>query len=96
MDKDDTTKVADFGLSRKIVEEVYEARKVCNQLPEGQTCDMTLIIHEMLRKKGNATQQKDKATQHNSPKVVIFRRKKLPWVGFEPTTVRLLGDALTH
>ena len=33
---------------------------------------MTLIIHEMLRKKGNATQQKDKATQHNSPKVVIF------------------------
>ena len=29
---------------------------------------MTLIIHEMLRKKGNATQQKYKATQHNSPK----------------------------
>ena len=30
----------------------------------------TVIIHEMLRKtrQGNTTQQKDKATQHNSPK----------------------------
>ena len=36
MDKDDTTKVADFGLSRKTVEDVYEVRKVCNQLLEGQ------------------------------------------------------------
>ena len=38
---------------------------------------MTLIIHEMLRKtrQGNTTQQKDKATQHNSPKAVIFQRK---------------------
>ena len=48
-----------------------------------------LIIHEMLRKK-------DKATQHNSPKAVFFKEKKLPRVGLEPTTVRLLGDALTN
>ena len=36
---------------------------------ESQLVDMTLIIHEMLRKtrQGKATQQKDKATQHNSP-----------------------------
>ena len=42
-----------------------------------------LIIHEMLREKerqGNTTQQKDKATQHNSPKAVIFQRKNcLGW-----------------
>ena len=38
---------------------------------------MTSVIHEMLRKtrQGNTTQQKDKATQHNSPKAVIFQRK---------------------
>ena len=57
---------------------------------------MTLIIHEMLRKKGKATQQNDKVTQHNSPKAAIFQRKKLPQVGLEPTTVHLLGDALTN
>ena len=36
-----------------------------------------LIIQEMLRskKQGNTTQQKDKATQHNLPKAVIFQRK---------------------
>ena len=40
---------------------------------------ITLIIHEMLRKKGKAT-QKDKATQHNSLKAVIFQRKScLGW-----------------
>ena len=39
--------------------------------------DMTLIIHEMLRKTrhGNTAQQKDKATQHNSPKAGFFQRK---------------------
>ena len=49
---------------------------------------LAFIIHEMLRKErqGNTTQQKDKATQHNSPKTVIFQRKKLPWVGLKPTT----------
>ena len=52
---------------------------------------MILIIH---RKKGKATQQKDKATQHNLPKAVIFQRKKLPRVGLEPMTIRLLGVAL--
>ena len=38
---------------------------------------MTLVIHEMLRKtrQGNTTQQKDKATQHNLPKAVIFKKK---------------------
>ena len=39
-----------------------------------------LIIHEMLRKKGKATQQKDKATQHHSPKAVFFKEKScLRW-----------------
>ena len=33
-----------------------------------------LIIHEMLREKERQGQQKDKATQHNSPKAVIFQR----------------------
>ena len=34
-------------------------------------------LHEMLKKtrQGNTTQQKYKATQHNSPKAVIFQRK---------------------
>ena len=36
---------------------------------------MALIIHEMLRKmrQGNKTQQKDKATQYNLSKVLIFK-----------------------
>ena len=41
----------------------------------------------MLRKtkQGNATQQKDKATQHNSPKeAVIFKENWLPRVGLNP------------
>ena len=40
---------------------------------------MTLIIHEMLRKtrQGNTTQQKDKATQHNSPKACTCIHKFL-------------------
>ena len=42
-----------------------------------------LIIHEMLRDKdrqGNTTQQKDKATKHNSAKAVIPQRKNcLGW-----------------
>ena len=33
VDRDETTKVADFGLSRETVEEVYEVTKVCNQDP---------------------------------------------------------------
>ena len=55
MDRDDTTKVADFGLSRETVEDVYEVRKVGNQLhmctfTEGQTCNMysyTCIVYCM-------------------------------------------------
>ena len=41
------------------------------------TTYVTLIIHVMLRKtrQDNATQQKDKATQHNLPKTVIFQRE---------------------
>ena len=52
----------------------------------------------MLRKKGKAIQhnRKKQATQHNSPKAVFFKEKRLPQVGLEPTTVRLLGDALTN
>ena len=50
-----------------------------------------LIIHEMLRKKerqGNTTQPKDKATQHNLPKAVIFQRKTALGVHVEaPLTV---------
>ena len=48
---------------------------------------MTLIVHEMLRKKGKTTQL---------PKAVDFQRKKLPWVGLEPMTARFLGVALTN
>ena len=55
---------------------------------------MTLIIYEMLGKRqGNTTQQKDEAT-HNTTQLArdsYFQRKKLPRLGFEPTTVRLLG-----
>ena len=38
---------------------------------------MTLIIHGMLRntRQVNTMQQKDKATQHSSPKAVIFKEK---------------------
>ena len=49
-----------------------------------------LIIHEMLREKerqGNITQLAQGS---------YFSKKKLPQVGFEPTTVRLLGVALTN
>ena len=46
------------------------------------------------RRQGNTTQQKDKAKQHNTTQLAqdsYFQRKKLPRVGFEPTSVRLLG-----
>ena len=75
--------------------------------PGSSTIKIWLNIHihvhdnsttEMLRKKGEAmytTQQKGKATQHNSPKAVIFQRKnELPRVGFEPTTLRILATLL--
>ena len=45
------------------------------------------MLGKKAQQKDKATQQKDKATQHNSPKAVIFQRKKLPRVGFEPMTV---------
>ena len=53
MDRDDTTKVADFGLSRETVEDVYEVRKVGNQLhmcrfTEGQTCNMYSYMYSLL------------------------------------------------
>ena len=57
-----------------------------------------LIIHEMLREKerqGNTTTER----QSNTTQLAqgsYFSKKKLPWVGFEPTTVRLLGVALTN
>ena len=52
---------------------------------------MTLIIHEMLRKKGKATQNKRKTKQHNTTRPrQLFFKKKLPRVGLEPTTVSLL------
>ena len=43
---------------------------MCSQVHE---C-MTLIIHEMLRKKGKATQHNRKAKQHKSPKA-FFKEK---------------------
>ena len=50
-----------------------------------------LINHKVLRKtrKGNATQQKDKVTQHNTtcPRQSFFKEKLLPQVGLQPTTV---------
>ena len=49
-----------------------------------------VIIHEMLRKKerqGNTTQLAQDS---------YFSKRKLPRVGFEPTTVQLLGVALTN
>ena len=60
--------------------------------------DMTPLWfnHPWDAQKGNTIQRKDKATQHNLPKAVIFQRKKLPQVGLEPMTIRLLGIALTN
>ena len=46
-------------------------------------------MYEMLRKKGKATQHNRKK-QHNTTRP-YFSKKKLPRVGFEPMTVRLLG-----
>ena len=57
---------------------------------------MTLIIHEMLKKKGKATPH---TKQHNTtcPRQLIFKEKNsLPRVGFKPTTVCFLGNALTN
>ena len=54
-----------------------------------------LIIIEMLRKKGKATQHNRKTKQYNTtcPRQL---EKKLPRVGFEPTTIHLLGVACTR
>ena len=70
------------------------------------TCKMSiqcknLVIHEMLRKtkQGNTTQQKDKATQHNSPKAVIFRIKIscLRWDSNpQLDSICVQGEALTN
>ena len=49
-----------------------------------------LISHEMLRKKGKATQH-----DRTCPRQLFFKEKTAS-VGFEPTTVRLLGIALTN
>ena len=60
-----------------------EGRVSCNKPGEASTNTTESIYirdfdyHEMLRKtrQGNTTQQKDKATQQNSPKAVIFSKK---------------------
>ena len=49
-----------------------------------------LIIHEMLRKK----ERQSNTTQLAQGS--YFSKKKLPRVGFEPMTVRLLGVVLTN
>ena len=50
----------------------------------------TLIIHEMLRRQGNTTQQKHKATQHNScPKAV----RKISCLGWHRTCKDTCEDA---
>ena len=58
----------------------------------------TCTFDQILRKKGKATQHNRKTKQYNTtrPRQVFFKDKKLPRVGFEPTTVSLLGDALTN
>ena len=56
-----------------------------------------LIIHEMLREKerqGNTTERQSNTTQLAQGS--YFSKKKLPRVGLEPTTIRLLGVALTN
>ena len=55
---------------------------------------MTLIIRDILRKEHNTIERQSNKTQPAQGS--IFQRKKLPRVGLEPTTVRLLGDALTN
>ena len=59
-----------------------------------------LIIHEMLRKKERKTRQHHTTErQSNTTQLAqdsYFSKKKLPRVGFEPTTVSLLGVALTN
>ena len=68
-----------MGVPHKLLAPTPHQNILCETLiahrPDKQ--DLTLIIHEMLRKtrQGNTTQQKDKATQHNSPKAIIFQRK---------------------
>ena len=55
-----------------------------------------LIIHEMLREKDKATEHNRKTKTTQLAQGSYFSKKKLPRVGFEPTTVRLLGVALTN
>ena len=56
---------------------------------------MTLIIHRKAKQDSTA-QQKGKATQYNSSNALIFQRKMLSLVGFEPMTVCSSGVALTN
>ena len=52
-----------------------------------------LIIHEMLRKKGKATQHNRKTKQqHNSPKGVIFQRKNVCTMLLMYTHVHVCGS----
>ena len=57
---------------------VYSVALAITDAPSPSENNMIFIIHEMLIKtrQGNTTQQKDKATQHNSPKAVTAA-----WVG---------------
>ena len=43
------------------------------------------------RKEGKATQHNGKTKQHITTQLSYFQRKKMPRVGFEPMTMRLLG-----
>ena len=69
---------------------------VCFCFLKGSEIRLADFIHEMLRKKGkqhNTTERQSNKTQLAQGS--YFSTKKLPQVGFKPTTVGLLGVALT-
>ena len=57
---------------------------------------MTLIIHKMLRKKGQTTQHSRRQSNITQLAQAGILKRKLPLVGFEPMTVCLLGDGHSY
>ena len=69
----------ELGLKRSTIQNRIWSQNA-KQLERQIIKQYDLIIIKMLRKKGNTTQQKETATQHNLPKAVIFQRKNhLRW-----------------
>ena len=83
--------------SQKLLESMCTCKPTSVEITLDYACVMNNHFKKCFERQSNTTtQQKGKATQHNSPETNFSKKNRLPRLRLKPATVSSVGDALTN